>query len=50
MTDNSIGAEGAIMLSESLKTNATLTELNLSRDEQWNEWRNDNRKEMKMKW
>ena len=28
-TGNNIGAEGAIAISESLKTNTTLTELNL---------------------
>ena len=31
-TDNGIGAEGAIQISESLKTNTTLTELNLMCD------------------
>ena len=31
-TDNNIGAEGAIEISESLKTNTTLTELDLSCD------------------
>ena len=37
-TVNKIGDEGARMISESLKTNTTLTELNLSRDEiEWNE-------------
>ena len=30
---NKIGAEGARMMSESLKTNSTLTNLNLSSDE-----------------
>jgi len=39
-TDNRIGDEGAGMLSESLKTNTTLTYLNLSSDEKWS----------KMKW
>ena len=32
-TDNQIGAEGAIQISESLKTNTTLTSLNLECDE-----------------
>ena len=32
-TDNNIGAEGARMISEALKTNSTLTELNLRGDE-----------------
>ena len=32
-TGNNIGAEGARMISESLKTNTTLTELDLSCDE-----------------
>ena len=32
-TDNNIGVEGAIMISESLKINTTLTELNLGGDE-----------------
>ena len=37
-TDNNIGDEGARMISESLKTNTTLTELNLKCDEiEWNE-------------
>ena len=53
LTVNDIGAEGARMLSESLKTNTTLTSLDLSCDEneyemKWNEWRNDDRK--KWKW
>ena len=33
LTDNHIGAEGAIQISESLKTNTTLTELNLRGDD-----------------
>ena len=36
-TVNEIGAEGARMISETLKTNTTLTELNLICDENWNE-------------
>ena len=32
-TGNRIGAKGAIQISESLKTNTTLTELNLACDE-----------------
>ena len=32
-TDNDIGAEGAGMISEALKINSTLTELNLGGDE-----------------
>ena len=32
-TDNEIGAEGAIAISESLKTNTTLTKLNLRGDD-----------------
>ena len=32
-TDNYIGAEGAMKIIESLKTNTTLTELNLSCDD-----------------
>ena len=32
-TDNRIGAEGARMISEGLKINSTLTELNLYGDE-----------------
>ena len=39
-TGNNIGESGARMISESLKTNTTLTKLNLSCDEKWN----------KMKW
>ena len=39
-TDNKIGAEGAIQISESLKTNTTLTSLNLRGDK-------DNNKQMK---
>ena len=39
-TGNNIGDSGAIMISESLKTNTTLTELNLSGDKKWS----------KMKW
>ena len=35
-TDNNIGDEGARMISEGLKCNSTLTELNLSCDEK--EW------------
>ena len=38
--DNIIGNEGAEMLSESLKTNTTLTVLNLSCDENMN-YKND---------
>ena len=34
-TGNNIGAEGARMISESLKTNTTLTELYLAGDEKW---------------
>ena len=34
-TDNNIGDEGARMISESLKTNTTLTKLNLSGNEKW---------------
>ena len=33
LADNNIGDEGARMISESLKTNTTLTELNLEGDE-----------------
>ena len=40
-TDNEIGESGARMISESLKTNTTLTKLDLTRDEKlimkWNE-------------
>ena len=32
-TDNNIGAEGAVKISESLKTNATLTSLDLYGDD-----------------
>ena len=32
-TDNHIGDEGAVKISESLKTNTTLTELNLEGDD-----------------
>ena len=32
-TDNEIGDEGAMKISESLKTNTTLTELNLGGDD-----------------
>ena len=40
-TDNKIGDEGARMISEALKINTTLTELDLSGDEIWkNEWNN----------
>ena len=34
MTGNGIGAEGAISMSEMLKVNKTMTELNLRGDEQ----------------
>ena len=44
-TDNKIGAEGASKISEALKVNTTLTELNLGGDElEYNE----KEKEMKM--
>ena len=33
LTDNNIGDSGAIMISESLKTNTTLTMLDLESDE-----------------
>ena len=36
-TEKKIGDEGARMLSESLKTNTTLTKLNLSCDENMND-------------
>ena len=39
-TENNIGYSGARMISESLKTNTTLTALHLERDEKWS----------KMKW
>ena len=39
-TDNNIGESGAIMISESLKTNTTLTTLYLGSDKKWS----------KMKW
>ena len=39
-TDNNIGESGARMISKSLKTNTTLTVLNLGCDEKWS----------KMKW
>ena len=39
-TDNDIGESGAIMISETLKTNTTLTTLYLCGDEKWS----------KMKW
>ena len=32
-TDNKIGAEGAMKISESLKTNSTLSKVNLERDD-----------------
>ena len=35
---NKIGDEGARMISEALKTNSTLTELNLYSDEIWSKW------------
>ena len=35
-SENEIGYEGARVISESLKTNTTLTSLNLSSDEKWN--------------
>ena len=44
-TVNKIGDEGARMISESLKTNTTLTELNLSNDEY-----NENMKNEKKLW
>ena len=34
-TGNKIGAEGAKKLSEGLKSNSTLTELNLQGDDNW---------------
>ena len=34
-TVNKIGVEGARMLSEGLKSNSTLTELNLQGDDNW---------------
>ena len=42
-TDNYIGDEGAIAISESLKTNTTLTKLNLEGDDKriinkWMKW------------
>ena len=46
-TVNDIGDSGARMISESLKTNTTLTKLDLSCDEKWskNEMNNNNNKE-----
>ena len=46
-TGNRIGDSGASKISESLKVNTTLTELDLSGDDK-NE--NEKEKEMKMKW
>ena len=42
-TDNNIGAEGARMISESLKSNTTLAYLNLSGDRMT--WKKDERGE-----
>ena len=55
--DNKIGDEGARLMSESLKTNATLTTLNLSGDKNEVKWNNKsnnyeriNYKRMKKEW
>ena len=40
-TDNNIGAKGAKMISESLKTNTTLTTLDLSSDNIYKYLRNE---------
>ena len=37
-TDNKFGDEGARMISEALKSNSTLTTLDLSCDENWSKW------------
>ena len=53
-TGNKIGAEGARMISELLKTNTTLTELDLNFDEieinEWMKWINNERKNEIKKW
>jgi len=46
-TDNRIGDSGASKISESLKVNTTLTELDLRGDDKE---KNEKEKEMKMKW
>ena len=40
-TGNEIGAEGASSISESLKINTTLTELNLDSDDEKNKTKNE---------
>ena len=40
---NNIGDSGAGMIGESLKTNTTLTTLNLSCDENWMKWNEYNK-------
>ena len=42
-TDNNIGAEGARMISEALKTNTTLTTLDLGSDENEVKWKQTNK-------
>ena len=51
-TDNSIGESGARMISESLKTNSTLTELRLGGDEEWSKmkWNNNKENERTEEW
>ena len=51
-TDNDIGESGARMISESLKTNTTLTKLDLWRDEKWSKmkWKNNNENERMKEW
>ena len=50
-TGNSVGDSGARMISESLKTNTTLTTLNLYGDEKWSKmkWMNNNKENERMK-
>ena len=51
-TCNNIGAEGTKMLSEGLKSNSTLTELNLTSVDNWkgNEWIFLDSEKREMKW
>ena len=48
MTDNRIGAEGAKAMSEMLKVNNTLTELNLESEEERKEREEKEKKEERM--
>ena len=49
-TGNEIGDSGAIMISETLKVNTTLTELYLQGDEQEYKWKREGNEKERNKW